>query len=813
MSVCFVLLFFSLGVVVASYLPILPPLYTLFLLLTGVFLRKGPTAFVYFWMFLLGVGWGVYTGHRLLSSQLDSSLETKVINVSGWVEGIPQVDAQKTRFLLRVIKAEFPEQQSLLDRFPQKLQLSWYQRGRDSVPEIIPGTHWTLQVRLKKPRGFANPGGFDYQVWLLRQAIGATGYVISGTTDEVSSHLNGFALIDRWRWQLQQWVLSHSRGGECGILMALLIGDTSHVDKAHWLLMQQTGTSHLIAISGLHVGFLAIVGYWVGMLVGRFLQLIKGTFANNSTIYRIGPAQRWGYICAIGFAAFYSALAGFNIPTVRTLIMIVVFYLSALGYRPVRLSHSYFLALSLVLIVDPLAAYDLGFWLSFGAVAVLLVSFSGRYGSGVGKSTAKTILTRDRRVVIDSALGKMVGSYIQSQRVMLIGSLVPLGILMNSTPLLAPIANFLAIPLVTFFVVPCLLLGALFSPFDRGSLLLGFAEHGLNLLSIWLKWLFSWGSGSWDPVLMPLLVFSPFAIALLSLASLVLLLPRGFFPKWIGLLGLIAGLVLGLWRQENPPGLAVTVMDVGQGTAVVVTTQKHVLVYDTGPRYSEDFDAGAGILLPYLHSQGISHLDTIVVSHGDLDHAGGLEGLIQGIGFSTLLEGEPNTKMAQSCHEQKPWQWDGVKFRFLHWPIRPGASANNHSCVLLVEYGAERVLLPGDIESSAEWALLRGDELPGHVTLLLAAHHGSRTSSNPAFVAYSQPTWVVYSAGYLNQHGHPHPQVQQRFEQQGSRSLNTALQGALSFSWRPGKAVEVRAERQEHKRYWYELPPVGYVLP
>jgi competence protein ComEC len=777
------------GILAASYLPVLPPISALILLLPGFFLVRVWRSFFYLWLFLGGLGWGIYAGHQMLSHQLDVKYEGQTLQVSGWIEDIPNRDYQKTRFSLRIDHIRLPENTKALDQHPEKIQLSWYARGNQTLPPMVPGDYWQFKVRLKRPRGFVNPGGFDYQAWLLRRGIGATGYVLSGDPAGDLPHPNWLAPVDHWRWQLQQWVLANCHGSECGILVALLIGDTSHVDKAQWQRMQQTGTSHLIAISGLHVGFLAIVGYWCGLFVGKLMQLMK---------WRI-PAQRWAYSFAIVFAAFYSALAGFNIPTLRTLIMIAVFDLMAFWYRPVRLSHIYFFALVLVLLVDPLAAFDMGFWLSFGAVAVLLVSFSGRYH--YMESTKRL----DAKVFL--------WSYTRSQWVLFIGLLVPLGVLVNTSPLLAPIANFIAIPLVTFFVVPCLLLGATLSLLGSGQAFVWLAEQGMALLKFWLEGLCKAGQGEWEPVLMPVLAFSPLVVVLLVLVSLVLLLPRGILPRWLGYVGLLLGLGAGFLPKANPPALALRVMDVGQGTAVVVSTPNHHLVYDTGPRYSEDFDAGSSILLPYLRSQGIRHLDAIVVSHGDMDHAGGLEGLMAGISFSRLYQGEPELSSALNCHTQEPWQWDGINFRFLHWPISTNASANNHSCLLLIEYDGQRILLPGDIEASAEWTLLRGDELPGKLTLLLAAHHGSRSSSNPAFVAYTQPEWVVYSAGYKNQHGHPHPLVQERFDAQNSHGLNTALQGAILFRWWPGQDLQVSATRQQQRRYWYEPIAPGYVLP
>lgn len=792
MSVSLLLFFFSIGILAASYLPDLPPLDSLFFLLPGLLLIVIDRRFFYLWVLMLGFTWGIYSGHQIVSDQLDATLEGQTLQVEGWIVGIPEHDSNKTRFLLQVNK---PDSLSgtTFEQFPHRIQLSWYSRDESVLANtnIVPGEYWQLTLRLKRPRGFVNPGGFDYQAWLLRRGIGATGYVLSGSLAKEEIPKPGLLMhIDKLRWHLQQWVLNQCRGSECGILVALLIGDTSHVDKDQWLRMQQTGTSHLIAISGLHVGFLAIVGYWCGLFGGRLAQLLGVSF----------PAQRWAYATAVIFACFYSALAGFNIPTLRTMIMLSVFYLASFCYRSINLAHLYFLALALVLIVDPLAGFDMGFWLSFGAVAVLLMCFSGRFTQNAVKHNAR------------EKMQKWMANYTRSQWILFIGLLIPLGLLTNTSPVLAPIANFFAIPLVTFFVVPCLLLGAAFALVEKGQWLLYVAEWGLELLKAWLDPLCAIARGEQSFWLLPNLAFSAPATSLLVVATLMLLLPRGLFSRYLGYAGLCTGLGIGFLPSANSPPLAVAVMDVGQGTAVVVSTPHHHLVYDTGPRYSDNFNAGSGILLPYLHRQGITQLDAIVVSHSDMDHAGGLDALSQHMRFSTLFQGEPLSPSALNCHEQKPWQWDDVKFRFLRWSMNPTASANNRSCVLLIEYEDQHILLPGDIESETEWALLRGDELPRNISLLLAAHHGSRTSSNRGFVNYTQPVSVIYSAGYNNQHGHPHPHVQARFKEQGAQAFNTAIQGAVQFQWWPGQNAKVLTARQQQRRYWYEPIPREYVL-
>ncbi|ACE84071.1 DNA internalization-related competence protein ComEC/Rec2 [Cellvibrio japonicus Ueda107] len=784
------LLLFSLGILCVSYFPVLPSCYWLVLLIPMLLLIRVWQRFLFAVVYAFGIAWGVIAGHQLLAQQLDADDEGKLIPVNGWIEGIPLNDADKVRFVLRVDHWGIEQSSSI--NLPEKILLSWYQHAQTKPVNVVPGEYWRFHVRLKRPRGMVNPGGFDYQAWLLRRGLGATGYIVQGEPDTSDRWIPIQARIDHWRWHLQQWVRDNTASNNKGILVALLIGDTGGVEKSQWQQVQQTGISHLIAISGLHVGFLALVGYLAGLYVGRCLNgFVQGR-----------PAQIFAYLGAIVFALFYSALAGFNIPTVRTLIMLGVFYLAAFFYRRARLSHIYFMALALVLVIQPLAAFDIGFWLSFIAVALLILVFSGRYEPKVGyvpfwsRTTAKGLLS----------------GYCKSQWVMFIGLLVPLSMLVNTIPLLSPVANFVAIPLVTFFVVPCLLLGAVLAFVSQGlgGFFLMLAAVGIDGLMQWLDWLIGLAS-SWHS---PTLTFSLPVAAVLGAAGLVLLLPVGLVPRWWGYVSLVMGIALAVLPLPDRPELQLTILDVGQGSALVASTPNHHLVFDTGPQFSKDFDGGTGIVLPYLRSLALRKLDALVISHWDKDHAGGYQGLVDAIPIGRIYWGEPSRhrmdepmREGEDCHQSFAWRWDNVEFQFLQREISARASANHRSCVLLIRYAGQNILLPGDLDSKGEWALLRGNELPPGLTLVVAAHHGSRSSSNPGFVAYTSPDWVAYSAGYKNQHNHPHPQVQARYAQQGSRPLNTAWHGALVFRWyKDGRFEQIRA-RDTYRRYWFDVVP------
>lgn len=792
------LLLFSLGVIAFSYCPYLPSQAWLLCLLP---LFGGAYRWPVLWnafALALGIGWGLIVGHGLVAQQLDEYFMGRDLLVTGRISGLPERDDKRLRFGFRVETLSQVNGTLLApESFPSYLQLSWYLPrtsstgfASDALPLLSVGEQWQLRVRLKRPRGFVNPAGFDYQAWLLRKGFGATGYVVSHrhnqrlTVSPPSRYGNDW--IHQQRYRLQQWVLQHSQSPERGILVALLIGDGALVESAQWQRMQKTGTSHLIAISGLHVGFLALFGYYFGLLLGKLVNLC----------WRPCPSLVVAWLCGLACAGFYAALAGFNIPTVRTLIMLGLFYLACLARRTLRISDIFCWALALVLVIDPLAAYDMGFWLSFGAVALLLLAFSGRretkqsYQPWMGFSFKETLL-----------------GFIRSQWVMFVGLLLPLSLLISSVSLVAPLANAIAIPTITFLVVPLLLLGAALGN-AGGRLsewLLGSAATLMEWLAYFLDGLLVM-AGEWAS---PVWVVPSHLLPLMVLATAVLLLPRGLFPRALGVAG--GGLVALLVFVAPKPAiedLVVTLLDVGQGTAVVVQVGPRTLVYDTGPQYTHRFDAGSAIVAPYLHAQGIRQIDYLVVSHGDADHAGGLEGLLANVKVGQRLEGEPQRSAAAGqvldCHDYPPWQWEAVSFQFLPVPPRLRNNANNHSCVLVIRYGEDVILLPGDIEARVEQALLASGQVPQNLTLLAAAHHGSRSSSSISWVQHTRPAHVVYSAGYRNPHGHPHPRVQAAYQAVGSNTYSTASSGALVFRWGQGRLLSVEAYREQARRYWHD---------
>jgi competence protein ComEC len=792
------LLLFTAAVLSVSLFPHLPPLHWCFVFLPFLLLIKFFRWFKPIFPVYIGLCVGIFFGHQYLAHQLLDSDSGQEFILRGHIIGLPKQESRQIRFTVEVESLKTINNQQLLQNTPQKIQLSWYINRYQSSPTLKVGDLWEWRVKLHRPRSMVNPAGFDYQVWLMRRGVGATGYVVKGNNQQVMDDpVTGFAYwIDQQRYQLQRWIVNQSDSPQKGILVALLIGDSALVDKKDWLQMQQTGTNHLIAISGLHVGFLAIFGFYFGLSFGRLLQLFSIPW----------PAQYFAYLGAISFAAFYSALAGFNIPTVRTLLMISLFYWICLWRRETRIIDIFCLALACVVIMDPLAGYDVGFWLSFGAVGLLILCFSGR----------KTIKPNRSNNLI-SRLQNSIYVYTRSQWIMFIGLMIPLLILTSSFSLVAPVANAIAIPLITFFVVPCLLLAALVEsilPF-LSNVLLSAAGWGIENLLVFLKALLNFAPGKLNPVIS----LSPMMSIWIGFCCLLILLPRGFFSRLISVSALLLSLVIQLsLPKPDQPDLRMLVLDVGQGTAIVIQVNEKTLVYDTGAAFSDNFDAGSGIISPYLRSEGITRLDKLVVSHNDQDHAGGLSGLLETIEVNQLLLGQylplfPPDKQQQmiyakaqsveSCHEYSKWQWDRVSFEFIHWPLRQRASANNYSCVLVMNYQGHTILLPGDLEKEIERQLLASKKLPRNIEVLLAGHHGSLSSSTREFVEYLHPKQVVYSAGFQNRYGHPHPKVQERFQLINSEEFNTATDGALEFQWKRGEQLPVFSYRRGYKRYWF----------
>ena len=735
----------ALGLLTLVFLPALPPVGMLLaMVLLALMLlpfRTYPLA-----LFLLGLVWACSSAQWALDNRLAPELDGQTRWIEGRVVGLPQYTPGVVRF-------ELADAQARRTEVPKLLRLAWY-----DGPRVNSGERWRLAVKLKRPVGLLNPHAFDYEAWLLAQRIGATATVKDGQRLQPA----------QWAWRdaVRQRLLAVDAQGREGALAALVLGDSSGLSRADWQVLQDTGTVHLLVISGQHVGLLA----------GMVYLLIAGLAR-----YGLWP-QRLAWLpwaCGLAFAAAlgYGLLAGFEVPVRRACVMIGLVLLWRLRFRHLGAWWSWLLALNAVLLLDPMASLRPGFWLSFAAVAVLIFTFGGRLGPWRWWQT----WTRAQWLI---ALG-----------------LCPVLLILNlPISLTGPLVNLLAVPWISLLVLPPALLGTLLLPVPYvGEGLLWLAGGLLEGLFGALAWV-AGKLPAWVAPAVPLWVW---AIAVLG--AVLLLLPKGLPLRLLGWPMLL--LLVFAPLRELPEGRAeVWQLDVGQGLAIVVRTRQHTLLYDTGPGF-RDSDLGAQVVLPALRKFGVRHLDLMLISHAHADHAGGARSIWRGLPVTQVISGEPqdlpDELRALPCTSGKQWEWDGVRFTLWHWP---GATdSNQNSCVLQIEANGERLLLTGDIDARAERVLL-GSSLAVHSHWLQAPHHGSRSSSSEAFVRALAPQGVLISRGHGNSFGHPHPQVVERYQRLGVQIYDSAEHGAVRLLL--GEFAAPQAMRRG-ARFWHRAPSVS----
>ncbi|HNQ05299.1 MAG TPA: DNA internalization-related competence protein ComEC/Rec2 [Thiobacillaceae bacterium] len=722
---------------------------------------------------LAGFFYAAWRADLRLAEALHPDWEGRDLALAGRVIGLPEISPRGVSFTLDVVRVTTPGA-----RLPTRLRLGWYAQGKASPPRLPGGDCIHLTVRVQRPHGHLNPGGFDYEAWLLERGVRATGTVraINGPAGACPGQAR--ALLDRSR----EWVRGHlartlAGAPYAGVVGALAVGDQGAVPAAQWALFRQTGTTHLFSVSGLHITLLAALVYGLTRLAWRHFPPLN---------LRL-PAQRAGIALGLLAATLYTLLAGFGIPAQRTLFMLAS--TAAVAWLDRRASPSRMLAAALlaVLLLDPWAALAPGFWLSFGAVAALLWS---------GMDPSRQAVWR---------------TWMRAQWAVSL-ALVPLLLaLFHEVSLVSPLANAVAIPAISLVGVPLTLLAAAL-PWG----VLADLAHAV----VWgVMWVLQGLAALPRPVFH---AAAPGTAALLLglLGAALLLLPRGFPARW---LGPVLCLPLFFPRLPAPaPGEAwLTLLDVGQGEAVLVRTARRVLLLDGGPLFFSGEDAGTRTVAPWLWSQGIDRLDGLVLTHDDLDHSGGVPALLAShrpAWFLTALAGMQATLPGQTgqailasrpdaiaCRAGQAWSWDGVRFSVLHPPAHHYALAgygdNDRSCVIRVQAAGYSALLTGDIERLAEMNLAERNVLRP-TDVLVVPHHGSKTSSTPAFLAGTQPRLALIPVGHRNRHGHPHAEVLARYRRMGATLLRTDRDGAITV--RLGKGgLEVDAARANGRRYWH----------
>ncbi len=704
---------------------------------------------------------------------LPAELEGVELRLEGWIASIPDREWRNTRFEFTVDRALRGGQPAALAG--RRLRLSWWDDDAESGEESAAGTRpalrvgdrWELTARLKRPRGLLNPGGFDYERWLYAKGIVATGTIRLRPPPRSLVQADRYPL-DRYR---QHVVESFERllpgNPYVGILTALSVGEESGIAPWQWDVFNRTGTGHLMSISGSHIGLIA----------GMAFALVWGLWSRIPALALRWPASRAAALAALWGAGAYTLLSGWSVPAQRSFLMVAVAMLALIAQRPAAPSRVLALALVTVLVVDPGAPLLAGFWLSFGAVAAILYTVSGRW--------------RERRL-----LGRTAGLQLN----ITLALLPPTLVFFQQFPLWSPLANLLAIPWVGCTVLPFSLLAALAGPLSATiqSALLELAALAMDGL---------WQILAWLDRLPDMVLYRPapplwtLAFALPGMA--LLLAPRGLPGRWLGL-----PLCLPLlWPPAAAPvagGFWFTLLDVGQGLAAVVQTRNHVLVYDTGSRLGTTLDAGRAVLVPFLRQQGASRVDTLIVSHADSQHTGGVRSLRELLPVERILTSSPaRTPIdeAKACRAGQAWEWDGVRFQVLH-PPESGFGGDNASCVLKVEGMMGRVLLPGDIETAAETTLAATSGTGLAAEILIAPHHGHRNLSTMAFLDAVQPRYVLFATGYRNRFGYPRPETVARYRATGATLLNASDEGALTFRLEPGQPLEPERYRRDHRRYW-----------
>ncbi|GAB3452308.1 DNA internalization-related competence protein ComEC/Rec2 [Massilia terrae] len=732
---------------------------------------------------LLGFAWAAALAGAALSDGLAKGDEGRDVTIVGTIDNLPYRFEQGIRFNFKVEKV-------VAGGFhvPRHVALGWYsgQHGEDArAADVQPGERWQLTVRLQRPHGNANPGGFDYEAWLLEQGIRATGYVrAAGKTNR---RLDAFVpspgnLVERSRAWLRERILQALPGEKyAGVIVALVIGDQRGIDQSDWAVFNRTGIGHLISISGLHITMVA------GMFALGVSALWRRSFFTGAQLPLLLPTQKAAALAGSGIALLYVLLAGFGVPAQRTLYMIGVVAAGLWFGRITSVTHVLCAALGLVVLLDPWAMLWPGFWLSFGAVAVIMYAHAGRVG----------VVRRGWRGAWQEGW--------RTQYAVTLGLVPATMLLFAQVSLVSPLANAVAIPLVSFVVTPLALLGAVMpAPLSAPVLLV--AHWFVELLAGFLDLIGNQRFAVWaapEP--------EPWLFLLALAGTLWMLAPRGWPHRWAGA---AAWLPLFL-QQPSHPGegqFRVTAFDVGQGMALLVETRGHRLLYDTGPQYSLDSNGGNRVIVPYLKARGIAKLDGMVISHSDTDHSGGalalLEALPVGWVASSLWDSSHIVQAARRhvrCAAGQHWRWDGIEFDMLQPSIdsygNRALKANARSCTLRVSGGSHSMLLAGDIEAAQEARLVATMPDKLRADVLLAPHHGSGTSSTPDFLRAVAPQFGVFQVGYRNRYHHPKAQVFERYGERGVRRLRTDDSGAVTLEFRG--AIVADEFRRTHARYWY----------
>ncbi|MBC6429229.1 MAG: DNA internalization-related competence protein ComEC/Rec2 [Cellvibrionales bacterium] len=772
-----ILLAFAVGVFCPNFFPALPDF--------AYFLGVGiPLAVVagwrrWFWLLglVVGLGVGLHSAQQFADGLWPERLNGAAYRMEGRVAGVVRQRERSWRF-------DFvPTRMVALDStvagaepgLPRRVRLAYYGHDRADglagLPVVQPGQELVLVARLRRPHGLMNPGLFDYQRWMIGKGYGAGGSVRKlERVGKLGGGIQG--RIDRWRAGLAERLYG-ADVPRASMQAALLVGVLAGLDEQTREVFVATGTVHLLVISGLHVGLIALLG-WVA---GRWLLSLVSPVSGLNAV-------RWANFAALALAGAYAAAGGFSLPTLRALLMLAAVLLPRLFFLRVWPWWSFCLALAAVALFEPRAVLTQGFWLSFGAVAVIFLGLTGRAVQNHG----------------------WVVALVRTQMLFLFGFAAMLALFQGSFNPLSFVANLFAVPLTTLVVVPLEFFGLLvFAVYEQAGLGVWRLVGRLLDFEVWvLAWL------AQQRALELVMAAVPTWVALVSVtAGFVLISPVRLWMRAVAAL-LVLPLFISPGRGDYL--LEVRVFDVGQGLAVLVRQPGYSMLYDTGPRFSEQFDAGADILAPSLRRLRVRAIDDLIISHPDIDHAGGFAGLLRRIEVRRLWAGRIDSAWAEHgprpCHAGVSWRQGAVRYAFLHpRMVDPGERRqpdNERSCVLSIRFGDQHLLIPGDISHTVERDLVAQFGRDLRATLVLVPHHGSRFSSTAPFVRATAPEYAIASAGYFNQFGHPHPQVVARYRNQGAQFYRTDQHGMVRLRWAQDAELEGIFTEDSRRVFWWQ---------
>lgn len=716
-----------------------------------------------------GFVYAAWIAQHRLADELPAAWQGRNIVLMGVVAEMPRQHERGLGFTFDVEQVITPDA-----HVPKHILLSTYQNSTDPVLAIHAGERWQLTVRLKQPHGTSNPYNFDFEAWALERNLRAVGYVYAKSDNKRLDEqvFSAGYYIEHLREKVRahfQKVLGSAP--YIGVLSALAIGDQGSIPATQWQIFTRTGVNHLMSISGLHITMLAGLAYGVTYWLWR----------RNVSLTLHLPARKAATLAGLLLALGYALISGYGVPAQRTVYMLGAMASAMWFSRNIAPSQLLAIALMTVLLFDPWSVLAAGFWLSFGAVALIFFITGNRLGNS-----------------------HWLLEYGRIQWAMSIGLMPPLLALFQQISLVSPVANVFAIPLVSFVVVPLTLLGALL-PFDW---ILHLAHHAITACMMALEWLNNLPSAVWIQHAPPL-----WTVIAGMFGVVWMLLPRGFPSRWLGAL-----LILPMFLIHPAPPLQgsikLTIFDVGQGLAVAAQTSNHMLLYDTGPIFNSESDSGSRILVPALHGMGIDQIDKLLLTHNDSDHTGGALSVMQALPVLSLSSSLPDdspvllhANQRYRCSDRQSWDWDGIHFEILHPSLASYADANisnnDRGCVLRISIGENIVLLTADIEKKSEQRLLDLHPEKLKATILIVPHHGSKTSSTPAFVSAIHPRYAVFTAGYRNRFGHPKADIIERYRAAGSKLLRSDEDGAILVEM---DAVNFTVEkyRKTHARYWHQ---------